>query len=81
VSTKLFDYKKIAPKIQVKYMKIDKMNTGLGNNWELAIETIEIPMKSFNNQPNLTFRSIELVFDQSPKGVIAIDKIGIRNGL
>ncbi|MFT6969883.1 MAG: hypothetical protein ACJAXX_000446 [Roseivirga sp.] len=78
VSTELYDHKKIAPKIRVKYMKIDKMSSRLGDNWELAMETFEIPFDSFSADPALSYSAIELVFDQSPKGVIAIDKIGLR---
>jgi hypothetical protein len=78
VSTQLYDYKKLAPKIRVKYMKIGKMNTRLGSDWELAIETFEIPFNAFSTDPSFACTAIELVFDQSPKGVIAVDKMGIR---
>lgn len=78
VSTKLYDYKKLAPKIRVKYMKISKMNSRLGSDWELATETFEIPFNAFSTDPSFACTAIELVFDQSRKGVIAVDKIGIR---
>ena len=59
-------------------MKISKMNTRLGSDWELATETFEIPFNAFSTDPSFACTAIELVFDQSPKGVIAVDKIGIR---
>lgn len=78
VSTQLYDHKKLAPKIRVKYMKIGKMNSRLGSDWELAMETFEIPFNAFSTDPSFACTAIELVFDQSPKGVIAVDKVGIR---
>jgi hypothetical protein len=81
ISTPLYDYKKLAPKIRVKYMKIGKMNSRLGSDWELAMETFEIPFNAFSTDPSFACTAIELVFDKSPKGVIAVDKMGVRNGL
>ncbi|WP_157608497.1 alpha/beta hydrolase [Roseivirga seohaensis] len=79
VSTTLSEHKKIAPKIKVKYMKFKAMNVSFGNNWELAMETFEIPFSEFSDLGNFEWSSLRLVFDQSSKGVIAVDNIGYRD--
>jgi len=60
-------------------MKFKAMNGSFGNNWELAMETFEIPFSDLSNLGNFEWSSLRLVFDQSSKGVIAVDNIGYRN--
>lgn len=77
LSTTLANYKKLAPKLKVKYMKLDKMNGSFGGNWEIATESVSIPLQSFGAD-SIDVKSIRFIFDQSKKGLIALDNIGFR---
>lgn len=77
IQTVLSKFKKIAPKLKVRYMKLDKMNGSFGGNWELAPETVQIPIHSITNQP-FKVSQIEFLFDKTKKGLIALDNIGFR---
>lgn len=77
LSTTLANYKKLAPKLKVKYMKLDEMNGSFGGNWEIATESVSIPLQSFGAD-SVDVKSIRFIFDQSKKGLIALDNIGFR---
>lgn len=77
VSTTLMKYKKLAPKLNVRYMKLDKMNESFGGDWEIATESVSIPLQSFGAD-STTVKSVRFVFDQTKKGLIALDNIGFR---
>ena len=78
IQTTLLPYKRLAPKLRVKYMKIDKMNSSFGGNWELAMETISIPL-SDHLKKEVRIKGINFRFDKTKKGLIALDNIGYRN--
>lgn len=77
ISTALMEYKKLAPKLKVRYMKLDKMNGSFGGDWEIATESVSIPLQHFGAD-STTVQSIRFVFNQTKKGLIALDNIGFR---
>lgn len=77
ISTTLMKYKKLAPKLKVRYMKLDKMNESFGGDWEIATESVSIPLQSFGAD-STHVKSIRFIFDQTKKGLIALDNIGFR---
>lgn len=76
-SVALNDYKKLAPALKIKYMKLDQLNDSFGNEWELNMETVAIPMHGIISEERF-LKSIKLTFDKSTKGVVALDDIGVR---
>lgn len=76
-STSLIEYKKLVPKLKVRYMKLDKMNGPFGGDWEIATESVSIPLQHFGAD-SASVQSIRFVFDQTKKGLIALDNIGFR---
>ena len=77
LTTTLAEYKRLAPKLRVRYMKQDKMNGSFGGDWEIATESINIPLAEFGADSTV-IHSIRFVFDQTKKGLIALDNIGFR---
>ena len=80
IQTSLAQYKELSPKLKIKYMKLDKMNGSFGGNWEIAMETVSIPLSSFSKDP-VAISSIQFVFDKTDQGLIALDNIGFRKSL
>ena len=76
-STSLMEYKKLVPKLKVRYMKLDKMNGSFGGDWEIATESVSIPLERFGAD-SASVQSIRFVFDRTKKGLIALDNIGFR---
>lgn len=77
LSTSLLNHKRLAPKLRVRYMKLDNMNDSFGGNWEVATESVSIPINSFGAD-SATVKSIRFVFNKTKKGLIALDNIGFR---
>jgi hypothetical protein len=69
--------KKPAPLLKVDYMKLDKMNASFGKSWELNMETAAFPLNLTTENP-VWLKQLRFIFDQSPKGQIALDNIGFR---
>lgn len=80
IQTSLAEYKQLAPKLKVKYMKLEQMNGSFGGNWEIAMESVSIPLTSSSTEP-LSISAIEFVFDKTDQGLIALDNIGFRKSL
>lgn len=72
----IFAFKKPAPLLKVKYMKIPALNGSFGDLWELNMETVALPLDSLPEE--FYVKKLRFNFDQSPKGVVALDNIGIR---
>ena len=76
-SFNLSDQKVLAPLLKVKYMKLGKMNSSFGTEWELNMETVAFPL-SLPTDKDSYLKKLRFSFDQSPKGLVAIDNIGLR---
>ncbi len=80
IKTSLAEHKKLSPKLNIKYMKLEKMNDTFGGKWEIAMESVHIPLNEIKaDSVNIT--SIEFVFDKTDQGLIALDNIGFRKSL
>lgn len=77
----LGDVRRVAPRLQVQFLKTKALSKALGSTWEAALETIEIPLSEFRTQDNgfnlNAIQSIRLIFDQSVKGVVIVDELGL----
>ncbi len=80
IQTSLAAHKKLSPKLNIKYMKLEKMNGTFGGKWEIAMESVNIPLKEIKND-SVDISSIEFVFDKTDQGLIALDNIGFRKSL
>ncbi|OEK00232.1 hypothetical protein BFP97_01315 [Roseivirga sp. 4D4] len=80
IRTTLLAHKKLAPKLKVRYMKLDKMNGSFGGEWEIAMESAHLPLKTLR-QDSVSLTAIEFVFDKTNQGLIALDNIGFRKSL
>lgn len=80
IQTSLAEYKNVAPKLKVKYMKLDKMNGSFGGNWEIAMESVNIPLDNFpEGRSEIT--AIQFIFNKTDQGLIALDNVGFRKSL
>lgn len=78
-STTIASIKKIAPRISVKYLKVDEMNSRFGNKWEATLETFALPWASFSGIENLTgIVQIKFLFNKTKNGMLIIDEIGMQ---
>ena len=78
-STTISKIKKIAPRINVKYIKIDQMNSRFGNKWEATLETFALPWTSFSGMENLSgIAQVKFVFNKTKSGMLIIDEIGVQ---
>jgi hypothetical protein len=77
-ATSLLQHKRLAPKLKVRYMKLEGMNNSFGGNWEIATESVSIPLSDFGAD-STTVKSIRFIFNQTEKGLIALDNIGFRH--
>lgn len=80
IQTSIAQYKELTPKLKIKYMKLDKMNGSFGGNWEIAMETVSIPVNNLSSD-TVSISSIQFVFDKTDQGLIALDNIGFRKSL
>lgn len=80
IQTSLAEYKKVAPKLRVKYMKLDKMNGSFGGNWEIAMESVSIPLASLQ-EGSSEIAAIQFIFNKTDQGLIALDNVGFRKSL
>lgn len=77
-TTDISSHKKIAPRIQVKYSKMEEMNGRYGKKWEATMETFEFSLSSFTGFEMLNnITSISIVFDKTENGVVILDNIGL----
>ncbi|MCB0629217.1 MAG: hypothetical protein KDD15_05790 [Lewinella sp.] len=73
--------KRIAPILKTRFTKLSSLDKDmLGADWEVQPETFHLSLSAFA-LPNGSFdfsalRSIRLIFNQTPYGVIAVDDIG-----
>jgi len=74
----LSSVKKPAPLLKVDYMKLDKMNSNFGKSWELNMETAALPLNLITDN-EVWLKKLRIIFDQSPKGQVALDNIGFRS--
>lgn len=80
ITTTLKEHKSLAPKLRIKYMKLEKMNGSFGGDWEIAMEGVQIPM-GFIEQDSVSVTGIQFLFDKTNQGLIALDNIGFRKSL
>lgn len=80
IQASLLEYKKLAPKLKVRYMKLDKMNGSFGGEWEIAMESVNLPL-TILNQDSVQVSAIEFIFDKTKQGLIALDNIGFRKSM
>lgn len=71
------DVKKLAPLLKVKYMKLDKMNSSFGSDWELNMETVALPV-NLPTDKEVYLKKLRFSFNQRTSGLIALDNIGFR---
>ena len=80
-SGKLTDFGQVFPPFQIKYLKPDKLNDDIyKSRWEPSLQDVRIDLNALSKQDSFDFqtvRSISLVFDQSKKGTVLINKIGL----
>ena len=79
--TAMKQIKMMAPRLKVQYVKLSGLNKeGYGNDWEPAMETFEIPLKQFTGIAPLPnkIKRIELIFDDTPRGVVILNEIALR---
>jgi len=76
----LSEFKRVAPLLKVQYMKLRGMNGGFGNQWELNMETAALPF-NITTDNDVWLKQLRIHFDQSPKGIIALDNIGLRSAI
>jgi hypothetical protein len=75
------ELKSLTPRLKVKYTKIKSVDSNFGDNWEIHPEDFQFPFQAFSKELEFDFRtieSLELKFDQTKYGVLAIDNIGFR---
>ncbi len=78
--TRLGDSKKLAPRVKVKYMKIDDMNGRFGSNSEATLETFHLPLSAFDEIASIDgIQKIRLRFDQTQHGVLIVNEIGVNH--
>lgn len=78
-STTISQIKKIAPRINVKYLKIDEMNSRFGNKWEATLETFALPWETFTGIEALSgIAQVKFLFNKTKNGMLIIDQIGIQ---
>ena len=77
---KLSEIKSIIPPLQVQYLKLKDVNDDIyGNTWEAALDDVRIDLDRFGNEVDLTaIKQIEFRFDQTDKGKIFINEIGVE---
>ncbi len=79
--TEVKKIKWIAPRLKVQYVKLSGLNQeNYGNAWEPALETVEIPLNQLGGkgQPLQGIKHIELIFNDSPSGVLILNEIALR---
>lgn len=79
IEMKMADSKELAPLLDVKYMKLKQMNGSFGTTWELNMETVALPIDFVSDE--LFLKKLRFKFDNSSKGLIALDNIGLRNSI
>ena len=76
----LSDIRRISPRLQVRFLKTKALSRPLGDSWEPALETFEIPLDSFRPEADEfdagAIKKISLIFDQTVRGMVIIDEIG-----
>ncbi|UWX56545.1 hypothetical protein NYZ99_10365 [Maribacter litopenaei] len=52
----------------------------IGDDWEVQMQTFHIPLSKFDKGTSgfdgTAINKIQLIFDQSPKGIVVVDNIG-----
>lgn len=80
----LSQVKAIAPPLYSQFMKLPGPSERVGEPWEVQLETFALPLADFRGWAFdvRQLSRIEILFDQSPRGVIVVDNIGLgrRNG-
>ncbi len=81
VQVELNSVKKLAPRLKVQFEKLDLLQKNYGSTWEPAFETFEIPRARFESASKSlkNIKYIRFIFDRTPRGVIIVDDIGVRN--
>ena len=75
--TDVSSIKKIAPRVKVKYSKMEAMNGRYGKKWEAAMETFEFSTSAFAGIANIeNIKQIQLLFNKTKSGMLIIDNIG-----
>jgi len=76
----LADFAAIPPLLKSKFTKIEQANSMFGKQWEITLQTFELPLKAFTQKNDLftpnRIRTIRFVFDNTNEGVIVLDQIG-----
>ncbi len=77
---KLSEIKSIIPPLQVQYLKLKDVNDDIyGNTWEAALDDVRIDLDRFGDEVDLTaIKQIEFRFDQTDRGKIFINEIGVE---
>lgn len=80
-NTKISDVKIIMPPLKTKFTKFDFLDKEMiGDDWEVQMQTFHIPLSKFDKGTSgfdsTAINRIQLIFDQSPKGVVVVDNIG-----
>lgn len=78
---KVSDVKKIMKPLKTQFTKFKFLEDQMvGDSWEVQLQTFHFPLTLFEHQESefdpASVRTIKLIFDQSPKGVIVLDDIG-----
>ncbi|MEM8893844.1 MAG: hypothetical protein AAGC88_04645 [Bacteroidota bacterium] len=83
VSTQLSDYKLVAPRLKIRYLKTKSLTTSrYRNEWEPVLESVFIPIADYADQGlNISnLRSITLEANTSKSGLVLVDRIGVVSG-
>jgi hypothetical protein len=76
-------FRAVPPILKTKYTKFKKESEIYGKNYEPTLQVFELELSDFvETSPGFhpeQLNAIRFVFDQSPKGVIILDRVGFAN--
>ncbi len=77
----LSDFKLVAPRLQIRYLKTKGLTTGrYSNEWEPVLESMFIPLKAFDTGEVDISKIIGVSIKSSTEkpGIVILDRIGVR---
>lgn len=80
-SLPLSDFKLVAPRLQIRYLKTKALTTGrYRNEWEPVLESIFIPLQAFDSEvlDMSSISSITIEANTEKPGILLIDRVGVR---
>jgi len=71
-------YKKMAPRLEIEFGKLEAISSGWGSKWEPSMESFEYNLSEFQGRKENfgSVKSIKLIFDKAQYGVLILDNVG-----